>query len=133
MAPRPRAVRVAGTLDTISSSKPDFVLTLVDGTTVAARFHTGDIEQLKTLFGKRVVIDGVAQFSSAGALVNIDVEHLGPAHDGDELFERVPDAGAKPVAATLSQGATTGVSAFFGTWPGDETDEELLEALKAIR
>ena len=26
----------------------------------------------------------------------------------------------------------TGLSAFFGTWPGDESDEELLEALQAI-
>jgi len=38
------------------------------------------------------------------------------------------------VPATMArQDATTGVSAFFGTWPGDETDEELLAALEAIR
>lgn len=27
---------------------------------------------------------------------------------------------------------TSGVSSFFGTWPGDETDEELLAALRAL-
>lgn len=26
-----------------------------------------------------------------------------------------------------------GIKAFFGSWPGDETDEELLEALKELR
>jgi hypothetical protein len=69
--PGPRAVRVTGTLDTISATKSDVV-----GTSKAA---------------------------------------------------------ARPVASLLPQDDATGVSAFFGTWPGDESDEELLNALEAIR
>jgi hypothetical protein len=37
------------------------------------------------------------------------------------------------VRPSVPQDALTGVNAFIGTWPGDETDEELLAALKAIR
>jgi len=119
----PKAVRVTGTLDTISATKSDVVLTLADGTAVAARLDAHDNQQLKTLFGLRVVVSGMAQFSPSGKLLVIDVEHLGPARDGD----------AVSVASLLPQDEASGVLAFFGTWPGDETDEDLLDALKAIR
>ncbi len=69
--PPPQAVRVAGTLDTISASRSDMLLKLKDGTQVPARMGAKDLE-------------------------------------------------------------LSGVSAFFGTWPGDESDDQLLEALKSI-
>ena len=131
--PGPKAVRVTGTLDTISATKSDVVLTLADGTAVAARLDAHDNQQLKTLFGSRVVVSGMAQFRPSGKLLVIDVEHLGPARDGDAVFESAPKATARPVASLLPQDEASGVSAFFGTWPGDETDEELLDALEAIR
>jgi hypothetical protein len=131
--PGPKAVRVTGTLDTISATKSDVILTLADSSTVAARLDAHDNEQLKTLFGSRVVVSGMAQFRPSGKLLVIDVEHLGPARDGDALFESAPKAIASPVASLLPQDETTGVSAFFGTWPGDETDDDLLGALEAIR
>ncbi len=40
---------------------------------------------------------------------------------------------AEAVGSTQAPTVLTGVAAFFGTWPGDETDEELLAALWAIR
>ena len=131
--PTPKAGRVTGTLDTISATKSDVVLTLADGTTVAARLDAHDNEQLKALFGSRVVVSGMAQFRPSGKLLIIDVEHLGPARNGDLVFESAPRATARPTAFLLPQDETTGVSAFFGTWPGDESDAELLDALKAIR
>jgi hypothetical protein len=131
--PGPKAVRVTGTLDTISATKSDVVLTLADGTAVAARLDAHDNEQLKMLFGSRVVVSGMAQFRPSGTLLVIDVEHLGLARDGDAVFEAAPRAMAKPVASLLPQDGSSGVSAFFGTWPGDESDEELLRALEAIR
>jgi hypothetical protein len=93
--PGPRAVRVAGMLDTISMSKSDVVLTLSDGTSVAARLDVRDNEQLKSLFGTRVVVAGMAQFRPSGRLLIIDVEYLGPIRDGDELFESTPKASAR--------------------------------------
>lgn len=131
--PGPRAVRMTGTLDTISATKSDVVLTLSDGSAVAARLDAHDSEQLKVLFGSRVVVSGMAQFRPSGKLLVIDIEHLGPARDVDAVFESAPKAAGAPPASPLPQDETTGVSAFFGTWPGDESDEELLSALEAIR
>lgn len=123
--PGPKAVRVSGTLDTISATKSDVVLTLSDGTVVAARLDAHDNEQLEALFGSRVVVSGMAQFRPSGTLLVIDVEHLGPARDGDVVFESAPKATAgRPSASLLPQDETSGVSAFFGTWPGDESDED---------
>ena len=84
-------------------------------------------------FGSRAVVSGVAQFRPSGKLLVIDVEHLGPARDGDAVFESAPKAVTRPVASPLLQDESAGVSAFFGTWPGVESDEELLGALEAIR
>lgn len=131
--PGPKAVRVSGTLDAISATKSDVLLTLTDGTTVAARLDAHDNEKLKALFGSRVVVSGMAQFRPSGKLLVIDVEHLGPARAGDAVFESAPKAAARPVASLLPQDEAVGVSAFFGTWPGEESDEELLDALESIR
>jgi hypothetical protein len=132
--PGPKAVRLAGTLDTISATRSDVVLKLADGETVAARLDDHDSETLKSLFGAQVVVSGMAHFRPSGKLLVIDVEHLGPARDADKLFQTVPIVRAfRPVASHMPQDETSGVSAFFGTWPGDETDEELLRALEAVR
>ena len=39
--------------------------------------------------------------------------------------------GRKPVFTAKSQDKNSGVAAFIGTWPGDETDDELLAALES--
>jgi hypothetical protein len=38
----------------------------------------------------------------------------------------------RPVFEPLPQDKSSGVSAFLGTWPGDETDAELLAVLDEI-
>ena len=48
------------------------------------------------------------------------------------VAERPQPGGAEgqaEVAPRVPQDDTSGVAAFFGTWPGDESDAELLEAL----
>jgi hypothetical protein len=42
------------------------------------------------------------------------------------------DDEARPVFDPVPQDAMSGVSAFFGTWPGEETDAELLALLDEI-
>lgn len=121
------AVRIAGDL------KPETAIgmaTLVvsNGDTVRVRL-TGP-----TRFGQRTVVSGFGHFGPSGRCFLVDAEHVGGAEAGDEVFERVPVAHpADFVPASVPQDATSGVNAFFGIWPGDETDEELLAALKAIR
>ena len=46
-------------------------------------------------------------------------------------IEAVVIRGRKPVFTAKSQDKNSGVAAFIGTWPGDETDDELLAALES--
>ena len=131
--PGPQAVRVCGALDTISASRADVILTLSDGHKVPARLEEHDAATLKELFGKQVVVSGVARYRPSGQLLLVDVESLAEAREGDQIFGAAPSArGRGVVAPMVAQDDSSGVSAFFGTWPGDESDEELLEALQAI-
>jgi len=129
----PQAARVAGTLDTISASRSDVILRLKDGTRVPARMEEHDPDALGKLFGKFVVVSGMAHYRPSGRLLMVDVEFIGEADVGDRLFESAPVARRRlPVATPVAQDELSGVSAFFGTWPGEESEDELLEALRAI-
>ncbi len=132
-APLPQAARVVGTLDTISASRSDVVLKLKDGTRLSARLENHEPDALKEMFGEKVVISGMAHYHPSGRLLFLEVESIGDAGAGDRLFEKAPLARKYlPVAAPMAQDDASGVSAFFGAWPGDESDHELLKALQAI-
>jgi len=131
--PQPQAVRLSGTLDTISASRADVILTLKDGTKIPARLEDHDSDVLKELFGTDVVASGVAHFKPSGRLLLLDVESICAASKSDQLFETMPTGRRRlPVVTPVGQDATSGVSAFFGTWPGDESEQDLLKALKVI-
>ena len=130
--PAPKAVRLSADLETISASSPDIVLKLSDGSEVLARMEVHEPDQLRELFGERVVVSGIAQYRASGQLLRLEIESISPARRGDRLFETMTTALMRPVGASVAQDATSGVAAFFGTWPGEETDEELLGALEAI-
>lgn len=131
--PGPQAARVAGTLDTVSASRTDVVLTLKDGTRVPARMEEHNLEALRSLLGKEVVVSGLARYRPSGRLLLLDVEALDMARPEDRIFQKAPVARKqKAVIEPAGPSDTSGVSAFFGTWPGEETDAELLEALRAI-
>lgn len=128
-----QAVRVAGMLDTISASRSDVILALKDGTKIPARLEDHDPNALKDLFGKHVVVSGVAHYRPSGRLLLLDVESITELTAGDHLFEAAPVARKRlPVVTPVAQDDSSGVSAFFGTWPGDEREDELLDALQAI-
>lgn len=133
--PAPCAVRISGVLDTISASKTDVLLVLEGGETVVGRLQQPDPDALRALFGTAVVVSGVARYRPSGRLSVVDVEHVGPARAADAMWSRVPEpmpVRGAAVAQLVPQDATSGVSAIFGTWPGDETEEELLAALKEL-
>jgi hypothetical protein len=63
----------------------------------------------------------------------VDVEALDLARPEDRMFQKAPMARRQKLVLEPSEASELGgVSAFFGTWPGDETDAELLEALRVI-
>lgn len=131
--PRSQAARVAGTLDTVSASRADIVLTLKDGTRVPGRMEAHDLEALRALLGREVVISGMAHYRPSGRLLLVDVEALALARPEDSVFQRAPVARRQKVTIDLNSPSDAGgVSAFFGQWPGEETDSELLKSLQAL-
>ena len=69
-------------------------------------------------------------------LLVADAEHIGPTTEADALWEAPPTprpARDSPVARLLPQDEGSGVAAFFGTWPGEESDPELFAALAELR
>ncbi len=127
VTPENRAVRVAG--DLRPESTPGMATLVVpNGDSVRVRF-AGLVP-----VGERMVVSGFGYFGPSGACFLVDAEYIGAEAPGDELFAVVPTSHpADFVPPSVPQGALTGVNAFLGIWPGDETDEELLAALKAIR
>jgi len=131
--PPSQAARVSGVLDTISASQSDVILKLKDGSKVPARIEDHNPDALRQLFGKSVVISGIAHYRPSGRLRLLSVESIGAAQVGDQLFEAEPVALQRsPVVTPQTQDASSGVSAFFGTWPGDESEDELLDDLGTI-
>lgn len=129
--PAPRAVRVMGTLDTISATKVDVILTLADGSKIRARIEDHDPNLLQELFNTPVVVSGIAEFLPSGDPYVLNVETIAKAGPGDRVFEKTP-LGRRPVFQPKTQENGSGVAAFFGTWPGDESDDDLLAALKEL-
>jgi hypothetical protein len=72
----------------------------------------------------------------SGRLRVIDAEHIGLATEGDALWEHPPAprrVRSGTVAQRVPQEESSGVSAFFRTWHGDEADEDLPAAPAEIR
>ena len=130
--PRSRAVRLSGRLDTISASRSDIVLALTDGTRLPARMDRHDPAALGHLFGEEVTVSGTIHYRPSGRAHHIRAEAIDRARQADRLFRTLPVHRATTVAERVPQDESSGVNAFFGRWPGDETEEELLESLRAI-
>jgi hypothetical protein len=87
------------------------------------------------LVGERVILDARASFGPAGELVRFEVDFAQRAPEANSFFSRLPEP---PPAASLRerlqvpQGPDSGINAIFGRWPGDESEEEIIAALKAL-
>ncbi len=131
--PPPQAARLTGTLDTVSASRPDVVLVLADGTRIPSRMDEHDLEPLRLLLGKEVVVSGMARFRPSGRLLALDVEAIDLAREADAVFRRAPSARAqRPGILSAARADASTFADVYGTWPGDETDAALLDGLRAI-
>jgi hypothetical protein len=129
--PVPRAVRVKCQLDTISANRPEVTL-LVNREKILGHLEEHDPTVLQELFGKEVVVSGIARFRPSGKLLLIEIEYLAKAESSDGIFSSIPRGRtAAPLQMLVTQPGR-GSASFFGSWPGEETDEELLASLKAL-
>src|SRR5208337_3888555 len=132
--PSPRQVRVVGKLDMVRYSTRSFGLQLDNGDEVRGVLVDGTSEILQAYLGKEVTILGKAIYRPSGNLLRLDASEILESIEGRSAFSTIPlsFAGPRRVDRKL-QTMGRGVSAFFGTWPGDETDDELLRELAELR
>jgi hypothetical protein len=131
----PQALRFTAKLDTISSTRPSVTLLSDDGEKILARLPGSvSTEELRSLFGQRVMVAGTGHYRPSGRVQQIAISQIHLAAAEDELFSEPPRAwGSTPLFVPAIQAPGSGVANFFGTWPGEESDEDLTAALSAIR
>ncbi|MBE7493265.1 MAG: hypothetical protein HS108_16100 [Planctomycetes bacterium] len=129
--PRPRKVQLLGKLDMVRHSTSMFGL-VVQGAEVACILDHGDIEALSPLLGSKILVQGNAVFRPSGRVLRIEVDHFERGEGKATLFEKLPQPLAQKLdrrRLQVEQGPRSGINAIFGTWPGDETEEEFLAAI----
>jgi hypothetical protein len=134
--PRDQQIILVGTLDSLRHSDRMFSMLLDTGEAVRGVLagEKIDMAEVGTLWGCRVRVGGVAKFRPSGRVLRIEAAVVEPAAGEGSFFSRIP----KPIDRRIDsrsllqpQTPSTGVGAIFGTWPGDETDDDLLRMLKS--
>jgi hypothetical protein len=135
--PAPSPIRLVGKLDMIRHSTRSFGVLLEDGAEVRGVLETQEqMEELKKLLGSELLVVGRAVYRPSGKLLRIDAHSFDSGKDQPRLFTKVPPPREKRpsvVRAKISDHHRKGVPAFFGTWPGEETDEDFERMLKEVR
>lgn len=135
--PAPRQVKVAGRLDAMTVSDRTFALiTAEKQCLIKGIAKSVDQKTLSTLLGEDVLVSGRAHFTTSGEVLTIDAEQIivAKAHDL-KVWGQLPTPFDRPFNLNdfkVPQTPDNGMSAIYGTWPGDETDEEILKALEEL-
>lgn len=128
--PPGRVARVRGVLDTLTISTRAMVLRLESGRALRGFAGAVPLEQLKQLLGTDVVVEGQVAFRPSGEAIRLEAESVFAAKPGDSIWASMPTAEPLTARPRLPRN-DTGLDAWFGKWPGDETDAQLSEALKS--
>jgi hypothetical protein len=133
--PESRAFVVSGQLDAIHHSRRRFDLILADGQRIPGRvdeeFLTAEI--LRGYWGRPVTIKGIVHFKPSGKVQLIEAHALHPRDSGDDVFDQMPAAEEATELfnpATWRAGEPNPFHEVRGSWPGEESIEELLGALR---
>jgi hypothetical protein len=136
--PPDQQVRVAGKLDVLRHSDRMFTLVLESGAQVRGVVASDavDLSALAGLWGRPAVVSGVAKFRPSGSLLRVEAEGIEPADERQlSLWGAMPEPIFRQLderALHQPQGPRSGVSTIFGGLPGEETDEEIIEALDRL-
>lgn len=135
--PASRQARVSGRLDMIRHSTRSFEMLLEDGRPVRGVLENADeIERLKSLLGKQVTVVGRAVYRPSGSVLRVDAQGVDEGASESKLFARIPPPMVRHVPSgriRLGDQHKNWMDSFFGSWPGDETDEQLLAMLREVR
>jgi hypothetical protein len=134
--PEPREVKVAGRLDLVKVSAEAFELRLENGDRVRGTFDADEqFDTFKSLLDQEVLVSGRATFKPSGTLRKLEARAIRPATEADALWTDTPEAHDQPLEIGKeppSDTDDTGLEAIVGEWPGDESDDEIRQALREL-
>lgn len=130
--PEPQAFVVSGKLDSIHQSERRFWLELPDSQRIPGRVDEEFLaaEDLRHLWGRTVTIKGLVHFRPSGKVQLLEAQTLTAAETGDEIFSVSPRVEETPFLFDGTRIDSTAIGQLRGKWPGEESIEELLEALR---
>jgi hypothetical protein len=135
--PAPAQLRMTGILDMVRHSTRSFGLLLEDGMEVRGVVGAQEqMEQLKQFLGSKILVLGKAIYRPSGKLLRIDAQGFVSGEGQPHLFTKIPPPREKRpilVRTKIHDHDRKGVAAFFGTWPGEETDEDFARMLREVR
>ncbi|MBA7684273.1 hypothetical protein ES703_92664 [subsurface metagenome] len=135
--PEPRAVALAGSFDLIEHPHRLFRLSLEDGRKITGKAEAAYIneEMMKDLWGKKVSVKGTAHFNPSGKIRFIEAQVVRPFEAGEEILQAVQEL-ESPLQLVegfkLKQKARSPLGEIWGQWPGEESIDEILSALKEL-
>jgi len=135
ITPPAQRARIAGKLDMIRDSDSVFEVLLGDGETVRGVWLPGEMGRLQELFREDVLIEGKAVYRPSRKLLRLEADAVRPAAGGDAVFREIPRPlvqATPPRVARQAQTRAGGAGSIHAQWPGDETEDEILAALKGM-
>lgn len=133
--PHPRRVRVVGKLDMLRASTQSFGVVLDDGQEIRGVMLDGDVEEISPLLSKRILVTGMIIYRPSGRPLRIDAEAFEEATSEGSFFSSIPKPHLKRFdlrETAREQHQKRGVAAIVGKWPGNETDDEIRQALQDL-
>lgn len=133
--PDPARTRVMGKLDAVFFDGRALALSLADGSRLRGAWASDDIEPLRELWGRDVLIEGRVQFRPDGTALGIEAEAIRIAGPSDSIWSKLPK-GKKSLKSwktqPLSPAERNPLDLIVGQYPGDETDDEFLALLEGM-
>ena len=133
--PTPRAFIVSGRLDKIEHGAGRFRLLVNQDSSLLGRLDPDslDVETLRPLWGKQITVEGMVHFKANGQPRLIEARRISRCVERDAIFEEMP-AAEIPRSRGMTPDQEKQARSFdpmelWGTWPGDESIEELLADL----
>jgi hypothetical protein len=134
--PETQAMVISGKFDAIEHAKKRFHLQLSNGETMLGVIDTEHlgVEQMRQHWGGKVTVKGMVHFHASGKPRLIVADVIKEMADGEEILSHVSHVQTEVEfigQARNEAGQKKGwLKDVWGQWPGDESTEELIAALK---
>lgn len=132
--PPPRQIRLVGTIDMVRWSTRSMAIRVEGGTEYRCAVVGEDVGELGHYGGKEVTVLGKAIYRPTGTVLRLDVQQILETTAGREAYSEVPASfEALREDNRRRQTSRSGLATVFGSWPGEESDEDLLAGLAELR